>query len=73
MVAEAETEPIQTPIAVAIPELKTEEIQVDLPELKVPEIEKMTAQTAESTSEEPLYRVSIYSNGVKKGELRRKI
>ncbi|WP_332914279.1 hypothetical protein [Algoriphagus boritolerans] len=26
----------------------------------------MTAQTAESTSEEPLYRVSIYSNGVKK-------
>lgn len=68
LVAQAETETIQTPIAVAVPELKTEEIQVALPELKAPEIEKIIAQTVESEEEEPLYRVSIYSNGVKKSE-----
>ncbi|MDP3471695.1 MAG: hypothetical protein Q8S14_07450, partial [Algoriphagus sp.] len=33
-----------------------------------PEIEKMVAQTTAPADEEPLYRVSIYSNGVKKGE-----
>lgn len=67
LVAQAETETIKTPITVAAPELKTEEIQVALPELKAPIIEKTLAQTA-SEDDAPLYRVSIYSNGVKKGE-----
>lgn len=68
LIAQLESEPVSKPISVAIPELKTEEIQVDLPKLKTPEIEKMVAQTTAPADEEPLYRVSIYSNGVKKGE-----
>lgn len=67
MVAQAETEPIKTSVSVQIPELKAEELPVTLPELKAPEIEKMVAQST-TPEEEPLYRVSIYSNGVKKGE-----
>jgi hypothetical protein len=66
LIAEAETK--QNPISIAVPELKTEEIQIALPELKAPETEKLVAQTSTQQSEEPLYRVSIYSNGVKKGE-----
>lgn len=68
LVVQAETETIKTPIVVAIPELKTEEIQVALHELKAPEIEKLVAEVASAAEEEPLYRVSIYSDGVKKGE-----
>ncbi|MFN3997086.1 hypothetical protein [Algoriphagus sp.] len=67
LVAQAETETIKTSITVAVPELKTEEIQVVLPELKAPIMEKTIAQTAPE-DDAPLYRVSIYSNGVKKSE-----
>lgn len=66
LIAEAETN--QNPISITVPELKTEEIQIALPELKAPETEKLVAQATAQPSEEPLYRVSIYSNGVKKGE-----
>lgn len=66
LIAEAETK--QNPISIALPELKTEEIQIALPELRAPETEKLVAQSKAQPSEEPLYRVSIYSNGVKKGE-----
>lgn len=68
LVAQAETEPIKTPITVPVPELETEEIQVTLPELKAPEIKKMVAASTTQAEMEPLYRVSIFSNGVKKGE-----
>lgn len=68
LVAQAETETIKTPAAVQIPELKAEELPVALPELKAPEIGKMVAESTTQKEEEPLYRVSIYSNGVKKGE-----
>lgn len=68
LVAQAETEIINTPVKVQIPELKAEELPVALPELKAPEIEKMVAESTTQKEEEPLYRVSIYSNGVKKGE-----
>jgi hypothetical protein len=67
LVAQAETDPAKTPIIVAVPELKTEVIQIAIPELKAPIIEKTIAQTT-SDEDAPLYRVSIYSNGVKKGE-----
>jgi hypothetical protein len=68
LVAQAETEPIKTPITVAIPELKTEELPVILPELKTPAIEKMVAEVPTQREEKPLYRVSIFSDGVKKSE-----
>lgn len=68
LIAQIEPETIAKPISAAIPELKTEEIQVRLPELKTPEIEKTVAQSTASSDEQPLYRVSIYSNGVKKGQ-----
>lgn len=64
----AEVETTQNLIAVTVPELKTEVTQVTLPELKAPEIEKLVAETTPQKDEEPLYRVSIYSNGVKKSE-----
>ena len=65
---QSQPEKTETPVAVEVPELKTEELQVALPELKAPEIEKMVAETSTKVEEEPLYRVSIYSDGVKKGE-----
>ncbi|HSF52467.1 MAG TPA: hypothetical protein VLA71_01890 [Algoriphagus sp.] len=68
LIAQAENKSTESPIVVQVPELKTDELQVAIPELKTPEIEKTIAQTAASEEEAPLYRVSIYSNGVKKGE-----
>lgn len=68
LVAQAETEKNNIPVLVQIPELKADEIPVNMPELKAPQIEKMVAQANTQKEEEPLYRVSIYSNGVKKGE-----
>jgi hypothetical protein len=67
LVAQAESETIKSPMVVAIPELKTDEVLVTLPELKAPKIDKTVTQTT-SAEAEPAYRVSIYSNGVKKGE-----
>lgn len=68
LVAKAETEKVNTPAPVQVPELKADEIPLTLPELKAPQIEKMVAESTPQNEEEPFYRVSIYSNGVKKGE-----
>ncbi|GMQ30808.1 hypothetical protein [Algoriphagus confluentis] len=55
---------------VPVPELKAEElIELPKPELKAVEIpQTLVAEATKPTEEEPLYRVSIYSNGIKKGE-----
>jgi hypothetical protein len=68
LIAQAENKSEESPIAIVVPELKTEELQIAMPELTAPQIEKTIAQTSNSSEEEPLYRVSIYSNGIKKGE-----
>lgn len=68
LIAQAETKSTESPIPVTVPELKTEELQVTIPELKSPELAKTVAETTAPAEDEPLYRVSIYSNGVKKGE-----
>ncbi len=68
LIAQAEPESNNKPIPVTVPEFKTEELQVKIPELKAPELEKTVAQNTPTADDEPLYRVSIYSNGVKKGE-----
>lgn len=72
LIAEAtpQTQPekIETAITVEVPVLKTNELEVAMPELKGPEVEKLVAETPAKATEEPLYRVSIYSDGVKKGE-----
>lgn len=68
LIAQSENKSTEPSIVVPVPELKTDELQVKIPELKTPEIEKTIAQTAAPEEEAPLYRVSIYSNGVKKGE-----
>ncbi len=68
LVAQTETESIKTSVHVQIPELKAEEIPVSMPELKAPKIVKLVAKSSPQKEEEQLYRVSIYSNGVKKGD-----
>ncbi|WP_111672062.1 hypothetical protein [Algoriphagus litoralis] len=72
LIAEAtpQTQPekIESAIIVEVPALKTNELEVAMPELKVPEVEKLVAEAPAKATEEPLYRVSIYSDGVKKGE-----
>lgn len=68
LIAEAENKSKESPIVVPIPELKTDELPVAMPELKTPDLEKTVAQASPQEDEEPLYRVNIYSNGVKKGE-----
>lgn len=72
LVAQAEPETIKIPVQVQIPELKSEKLPVSMPELKVPEIEKLVAESSSPADEEPLYRVSIYSDGVKRGEPKEK-
>ena len=44
------------------------EPEVSLPALKAPDLTKTVAEVQSKASEEPLYRVSIYSNGIKKSE-----
>lgn len=70
LIAEVKSElPSQStvaPIAIPTTKLTTDELPVAMPELQAPILEKTVAQASES--EEPTYRVSIYSNGVKKGE-----
>ncbi|OOG71730.1 hypothetical protein [Algoriphagus sp. A40] len=68
LIAQSENKSTEPSTVVPVPELKTDELQVKIPELNTPEIEKAIAQTAAPEEEAPLYRVSIYSNGVKKGE-----
>ncbi|RIW17245.1 hypothetical protein D0X99_05725 [Algoriphagus lacus] len=68
LIAKAENPQTVSPKSETIPELKTEELQVTIPELKTPEIQKTVAEAKPQTEDEPLYRVSIYSDGVKKGE-----
>ena len=68
LIAQSENKSSESPIAVPLPELKTEELPIAMPELKAPEMERTVAQASTTTEEEPLYRVSIYSNGIKKGD-----
>jgi len=68
LVAQTETESIKTSVPVVNPELKAEPLPVSLPEMKASEIVKLVAESTPQNEEEPRYRVSIYSNGVKKGE-----
>ncbi|WP_026967808.1 hypothetical protein [Algoriphagus terrigena] len=68
LIAQSEIKSSESPVAVPLPELKAEELPTAMPELKAPEMERTVAQASTTTEEEPLYRVSIYSNGIKKGE-----
>lgn len=68
LIAQSEKKTIESPLVIAVPELKADELPLSTPTLKAPDFETTVAQAPASTDEEPLYRVSIYSNGVKKGE-----
>lgn len=68
LIAQSENPQTESPKTVVVPELKTEEPQVTIPAPKTTEIEKTVAEAKTQTEDEPLYRVSIYSDGVKKGE-----
>ncbi|MBN7812296.1 hypothetical protein J0A68_15185 [Algoriphagus sp. H41] len=68
LIAQAETKTTNTPIVAPLPTLQTEELEVAIPELKAPQIERSLAEANSKAEDEPLYRVSIYSNGIKKAE-----
>lgn len=68
LIAEVEKPQTELSKTTSEPELKTEGLQVAIPEIKSPEIPKTLAEAETPAQEEPLYRVSIYSNGIKKGE-----
>lgn len=68
-IAQAEnpnTEKVAEPVL--IPELMANEPNLTLPELKAPDITKTVTSAQTEANDEPLYRVNIYSNGIKKGE-----
>lgn len=54
--------------SVRVLETDLTESSLILPELKAPDISKAVAEVQGSSSNEPLYRVSIFSNGIKKSE-----
>ena len=66
LVAEAENKPVESAESAVAPLEVVELPAINLP-VAEPSLERVLAQ-AESAHEEPLYRVSIYSNGIKKGE-----
>ena len=68
LIAKAEDKPLESPAVAPLPELKTEALPVAMPQLKAPEMERTIADASPANEEEPLYRVSIYSNGIKEGE-----
>lgn len=69
LVAEAQpTKEIQKNESLEIPEVKISEPELGLPELKAPDLTKTLAEAKTESNDEPLYRVNIYSNGIKKGE-----
>ena len=68
LLAEATQEMEKSIDFIAVPEKKISEPELSLPTLKAPDLTKTVAEAPSSTSEEPLYRVSIYSNGIKKAE-----
>lgn len=68
LIAQAETKITETPIIAPQPTLQTEELEVAIPELKAPQIERSLAEATTTAEDEPLYRVSIYSSGIKKAE-----
>ena len=68
LIAQAENPQTEQQKTSATSELKAQEVGVNLPEQKSMEIQKTVAEAKPTAEDEPLYRVSIYSNGVKKGE-----
>ena len=66
----AEAQPIHEKVesqVTEVPEVKISEPALALPELKIPDLTK-TVAAVEEKDDQPLYRVNIYSNGIKKGE-----
>lgn len=68
MTAQAEIPQAEAPLPRTSTELKTAEPQLKATETSIPEIQKTVAEVKPQAQDEPLYRVSIYSDGVKKGE-----
>ncbi|WP_026951463.1 hypothetical protein [Algoriphagus mannitolivorans] len=68
-VAEASSKPMEKQAEpVRVLETRPTESSLSLPELKTTDISKAVAEVQSSPSDEPLYRVSIFSNGIKKSE-----
>jgi hypothetical protein len=68
LIAQAENPQVEFPRTNTATELKTEEPLTTVADPLSPDIQKTVAEAQPKSDEEPLYRVSIYSNGVKKGE-----
>lgn len=68
LIAQADIPKTEAPLPSTSIELKTAEPQLTATEIPIPEIQKTVAEAKPQAQDEPLYRVSIYSDGVKKGE-----
>ena len=68
LLADASEQPEIQKEIIPIPEKKIAEPELSIPNLKAPDLTKTVAEAQTKTSDEPLYRVSIYSNGIKKAE-----
>ncbi|MDI1322072.1 MAG: hypothetical protein PSV36_04950 [Algoriphagus sp.] len=66
LIAQTETIPTEEVKPIERPELKAETPEVSIPLIETPSLNQTVAEA--KTTEEPLYRVSIYSDGIKKDD-----
>lgn len=66
LIAQTETKQVEEIKSVERPDLKAETPEVSLPPIETSSLNQTIAEA--QTSEEPLYRVNIYSDGIKKEE-----
>ncbi len=64
LIAQTETIPTEEIKPIERPDLKAETPEVSIPLIETPNLNQAVAEA--NTTEEPLYRVNIYSNGIKK-------
>lgn len=71
LIAQTETIPTAEVKPIERPDLKAETPEVNIPSPKTPSFNQTVAEA--KTTEEPLYRVNIYSNGIKKDDVNKNL
>jgi len=71
LIAQTETNPTEEIKPIIRPELKAETPQVSIPLMETPSLNQTVAEV--KTADEPLYRVNIYSDGIKKEEVNKNL
>lgn len=71
LIAQTETIPTEEIKPIERPDLKAETPEVSIPLIETPTLNQTVAEA--KTTEEPLYRVSIYSDGIKKDDVNKNL